>query len=115
MEAILFFHKIRQQYKHTDHRRKSSRKSGSEDPHTKRKNEQVIQNNIGETACYHGGHGKRWSTIISDKTLKDMVEHECRGKHHQHFQIQIGDLKYLTVGSENLDQVMRGENPRTKE
>ena len=43
-----------------------------------------------------------------------MIEHECRCKHHEYFQIPIRDLEYLTVRPQELYEVVRCKESREK-
>ena len=103
-EPVPFFQEKRGQNAHADDGRESRRQHRAEDPHAKRKHENIVQHHVGKASSDHGGHGALRRAVVSHKAQKQVVQHEHGRKQQDHLQINAAHLIDRTVRPQKPDQ-----------
>ena len=88
------------QHDQTDARCQTGCQNGTENAHMTGKDEHIVQNNVGKTACKHGGHGKTGRTVIAHKANQNVVEQKGRREEQNDAQIGCGHGEHLRIGAE---------------
>lgn len=97
---MLSVDKIGRQNGKADNRRETRCQNSAENPHFKRKNEDVIKNDIGKAAGHHCSHGKRGIPVIAHKALQKVICQKSRRKEQHHLQVGVCHRKNRSIGTQ---------------
>ena len=100
---------------HTEEWRTSGCKYRSEDSHMKRKNKNIIKQDVGKAATDHCIHGEMWSTVIADECQKHFIKYKCRSKEKNDTQVGIRHIKDFCICSKDSCQGSGKNKSHTEE